>query len=296
MLIPQAEGTSPVTRSASHVLPEPLLSSRSLDWEDIVVELRRGRDIDVLLPYRDHAVAVILGGGAKLCQCRYGRTVCRTLRSGDVIITPAGEPKRWQHVEDAVAIVLRISPAHVDKVAAEERGNYVQGVEILDNFATRDGYIEEMAARLLKCLEPGSVRDGIYVESLTNQLSLHLLKHYASHGIAEDKFPTRLSQCKLRRAVEYIEDNLHRELALSDIAAELAISPGHFSHAFRQTLGLPPHQYVVKRRIERAKSLLRESDVPISEVANRIGCSSAGNFSVLFQRATGMTPRSYRNG
>jgi AraC family transcriptional regulator len=292
----QAEDLPPATRSASQVLPEPLLSSRSLHWKGIVVELRRARDIDVLLPYRDHAIAVILGGGAKLYQCRSGRASSRTLHSGDVIITPAGEPKRWQHVEDAVAIVLRISPAYVDKVAAEECGSYVRGAEICDNFATRDVYIEEMAARLLKCLEPQSVRNGIYVESLTRQLSLHLLKHYASQGIAGDKFPTKLSQSKLRRAVQYIEDNLHRELALSDIAAALAISPGHFSHAFRQTVGLPPHQYVVKRRIERAKSLLRESDVPISEVANRIGCASAGNFSVLFQRATGMTPRNYRNG
>src|SRR4051812_47861868 len=106
----QAEGIAPVARSASQVLPEPLLSSRSLDWNGIVVELRRARDIDVLLSHRDHAVAVILGGGAKLCQCRSGRTVSRTLHSGDVIITPAGEAKRWQHVEDAVGIVLRVSP------------------------------------------------------------------------------------------------------------------------------------------------------------------------------------------
>jgi len=296
MLTAQAEGTPPVTRSASQLLPEPLLSSRSLDWNGIVVELRRARDIDVLLPYRDHVVTVILGGGAKLCQCRNGRTVSRTLHSGDVIITPAGEPKRWQHVEDVVGIVLRISPAYVDKVAAEECGTYVRGVEIRDDFGGRDGYIEEMAALLLKCLEPEFLHNGIYVESLTHQLALHLLKHYGSDSIAEGRFPTKLSQGKLRRAIQYIEDNLHRDLALSDIAAALAISPGHFAHAFRQTVGLPPHQYVLKRRIERAKSLLRESDVPISEVANRIGCSNAGNFSVLFQRATGMTPRSYRNG
>lgn len=296
MLTAQTEATAPVTRNASQVLPEPLLSSRSLHWKGIVVDLCRVRDIDVVLPYRDHAVAVILGGGAKLYQCRHGRALSRTLRSGDVIITPAGEPKRWQHVEDAVAIVLRISPAWIDKLAAEECGGHTQGVEIRDNFGTRDGYIEAMAARLLKCLEPDSVRNGMYVESLTHQLALHLLSHYASPGIAADKFPTKLSQSKLRRAIQYIEENLHRELALADIAAALAISPGHFSHAFRHTVGLPPHQYVVQRRIERAKSLLRESDVPIGEVANRIGCSSAGNFSVLFQRATGMTPRDYRNG
>jgi AraC family transcriptional regulator len=213
-----------------------------------------------------------------------------------VIVTPVGEPKRWQHVEDVLAIVLRLSPAYVDKVAAEECGVGTDRLEIRDNFGTRDGYIEEAATRLLKCLEADPVGSGIYVESLTHQVSLHLLQHYASHGFAADKLSAKLSQNKLRRALQYIEDNLHRELALSDIAAALAISPGHFSHAFRQTVGLPPHQYIVKRRVERAKSLLRDSDVSISEVANRIGCSSPSNFSVLFHRATGVTPRSYRNG
>ena len=295
-MTPPVAATRRVMRDVSQALPEPLLSSRSRRWNGIVVELRRARGIDVLLPYRDHVIAVILGGGAKLRQCRDGRTVSRTLRSGDVIITPAGEPKRWQHVEDALAIVLRLSPAYVEKVAAEECGIPADKLEIPDNFGTRDGYIEETATRLLKCLEAEYVGSALYVESLTHQISLHLLKHYASRGVVADKLSTKLSQGKLRRALQYIEDNLHRELALSDIAAALAISPGHFSHAFRHTVGLSPHQYVVKRRVERAKWLLRDSDVSISEVATRIGCSSSSNFSMLFHRATGMTPRSYRNG
>src|SRR5215831_11188006 len=296
MSIAPLAGTRRVTRGASQAVPEPLLSSCSRRWNGIVVELRRARDIDVLLPYRDHVIAVILGGGAKLRQCRSGRTVSRTLRAGDVIITPAGEPKRWQHVEDALAIVLRLSPAYVDKVAAEECGVPADRLEIPDNFGTRDGYIEETAIRLLKCLEAECNGSAIYVESLTHQISLHLLQHYANQGVAADNLSTKLSQNKLRRALQYIEDNLHRELTLSDIAAALAISPGHFSHAFRHTVGLPPHQYIVNRRVERAKSLLRDSDVSISDVANRIGCSSPNIFSVLFNRATGMTPRSYRNG
>src|ERR1700756_2842310 len=107
MLATQGADTLRVTGNASQAVPEPLLSSRSRQWNGIVVELRRARDVDVVLQYRDHAIAVILGGGAKLCQCRNGRTASSTLRSGDVIITPAGGPKRWQHVEDAAGIVLR---------------------------------------------------------------------------------------------------------------------------------------------------------------------------------------------
>src|SRR5215475_4304739 len=202
---PVAE-TRRAMRGTSQALPEPLLSSCSRRWNGIVVELRRARDIDVLLPYRDHVIAVILAGGAKLRQCRSGRTVSRTLRAGDAIITPVGEPKRWQHVEDALAIVLRLSPAYVDKVAAEECGVPAGRLEIPDNFGTRDGYIEETATRLLKCLEAECVGSAIYVESLAHQISLHLVKHYASQDVVADNLSTKLSQSKLRRALEYIED------------------------------------------------------------------------------------------
>ena len=76
----------------------------------------------------------------------------------------------------------------------------------------------------------------------------------------------------------------------------MALSPGHFSHAFRQATGVAPHRYVLERRVERAKTLLRDSDMPIIEIAHLVGCSSHSHFSVLFNRITGMTPRQFRTG
>jgi AraC family transcriptional regulator len=83
-------------------------------------------------------------------------------------------------------------------------------------------------------------------------------------------------------------------LTLSAIADAVALSPGHFAHAFRQATGVAPHRYVLERRVERAKALLRQSDMPITEIADRIGCSSHSHFSVLFHRITGLTPRQFR--
>jgi AraC family transcriptional regulator len=280
-------------------LPEPLLSSRSRRWNGIVVELRRGRDIDVVLPYRDHVIAVVLAGGANLHQCRNGQSSHRTLRSGDVIVTPAGEPKRWQHTGDAVAIALRLAPTYLEKVAAEEHAPQVGQAQLDDNFGTRDPYVEEIAIRLLKALEAESAATRIYIESLTLQLAVHLLRHHSLHSISDpvpEQRSATLSQRKLRRAVEYVEAHLGDDLTLTNIAAALAMSSSHFAHAFRQTVGMPPHRYVLQRRIERAKSLLRDSDSPIAEIAQRIGCSSPSSFSFLFHRTTGVTPRNYRSG
>jgi len=106
---------------------------------------------------------------------------------------------------------------------------------------------------------------------------------------------TQLSPHKLRRTIDFIDENLHGELTLNTLAQAVALSPGHFAHAFRAATGVTPHRYVVERRVETAKALLLQSDLPITEIAQRIGCSSHSHFSVQFHRVTGFTPRQYRN-
>ena len=78
------------------------------------------------------------------------------------------------------------------------------------------------------------------------------------------------------------------------MAKAVALSPGHFAHVFREATGVAPHRYVLERRVDRAKVLLRQSDLPITEIADRVGCSSHSHFSVLFNRVTGLTPRQFR--
>jgi AraC family transcriptional regulator len=264
-------------------------------WDGIVVELRCASNVDVILPYPDHVVMVVLGGKATLWQSRGGRVAQRTVRPGEIIITPAGEPMRWQHADDIVAVVLRVFPAYLDKLAAEQDERR-EGVEIKHVFSARDPFVLEAAMHFLKALDPQSPASRAHIATLVRSLALHLLARYAVEpGVSAPRFPTMPAR-KLRLAVDYIEANLHRELSVAHIAEHVTMSESHFSHAFREAVGLPPHRYVRDRRIERAKALLRECEMPLSEIAQRVGCSSASNFSVLFHHATGTTPRTYRNG
>jgi AraC family transcriptional regulator len=122
---------------------------------------------------------------------------------------------------------------------------------------------------------------------------VHLLRNYTRSGIDESP-KASLSPHKLRRALEYIDDNIGSPITLAALARVVALSPGHFAHAFREATGVAPHRYVVERRVELAKALLRQSDLPITEIADRIGCSSHSHFSVLFHRVVGLTPRQFR--
>lgn len=100
---------------------------------------------------------------------------------------------------------------------------------------------------------------------------------------------------KLRRAIEFIEAHFDRPITLARLAAVVGLSPFHFHRQFKRSAGLTPQKYIYQLRIEQAKTLLSESDLPLAEVAIQVGFADQSHFTVAFRRATSMTPRTYRN-
>ena len=88
--------------------------------------------------------------------------------------------------------------------------------------------------------------------------------------------------------------HLGERLTLVKIADELHLNPYHFAHVFKRTVGIAPHQYVMQRRMERAKQLLAQTNLPIVMIALELGYASQSHFSEAFHRATGETPLSHR--
>ena len=103
---------------------------------------------------------------------------------------------------------------------------------------------------------------------------------------------------KLRKAIALIDRHLVEEeegrVALRAIAKEIGMSYFHFSRAFKQSMSMTPTNYIAERRIERAKKLMEETDLAISEIALRSGFSSQSHFTTSFRRLAGVTPRSFR--
>ena len=103
-----------------------------------------------------------------------------------------------------------------------------------------------------------------------------------------------LSARKLRKVNEFIAANYDHEIKLAELAQVAGMSSFHFAREFKRTTGITPHQYLIKYRIERAKSLLARDDLPLIEVGLRSGFSHQSHFTRLFRRITGTTPNSYR--
>ena len=283
------------TRVLSGDIPDPLLSSRGRGWNGLTVELQCFHDLDVVVQTVDHVIGVQLAGSVNVHQTRNGRTRTRTLGVGDITITPAGAPTRWRQAGQSLVVLLRLAPSYIFAVAGDECALDPDRFEIQGRFTTRDLRIDDIARRLLAGLELEGADSRLYVDALACELAIHLVREHTTASVGAAWPLARLSPHKLRRAIEYIDDNLKSDLTLASMAEAVALSPGHFAHAFRQATGTAPHRYVLERRVARAKTLLRSSDMAITEIADRVGCSSHSHFSVLFHRITGVTPRQYRS-
>jgi AraC family transcriptional regulator len=213
---------------------------------------------------------------------------------GDLTITPVGPPVRWRQAGQSLVLLMRLSPAYIRTMAGDECAIDPDRFEIQPVFSARDPQIEDLGSRLLAGLELEGPDSHLYVDTLTCELTIKLLRDYTTVPASPAWAKAKLSPHKLRRAMQFIDDNLRSELTLAAMAGFVALSPGHFAHAFRNATGLSPHRYVVIRRIERAKELMRNSDLSLTEIAEMIGCGSHSHFSVLFHRVVGTTPREYR--
>ena len=132
-------------------------------------------------------------------------------------------------------------------------------------------------------------------ESLANVLAVYLIRHIVAHGRAVHGRDGILPRGRLRAVLDYIEEHLDAAPTLAEIAAVAGLNPYHFARQFKAATGLPPHQYVITRRVEQAKHLLRAgTDLSLAEVASRAGFYDQSQFARHFKRLVGVTPRQFQ--
>jgi AraC family transcriptional regulator len=144
-------------------------------------------------------------------------------------------------------------------------------------------------------LTAGEAGGALAAESLANVVAVHLLRHLTARRRPERGRDGVLPRGRLRAVVEYIEAHLDAGPSLAQMAAVARLSAYHFARQFRAAVGLPPHQYVIARRVERAKQLLQVgTGLSLAEVAADAGFSDQSQFSHHFKRLVGVTPGQFR--
>ena len=116
----------------------------------------------------------------------------------------------------------------------------------------------------------------------------------ATIGVAKGA-SSELPACRLRRVTQYVQENLQRELRLAELSALVHMSPYHFARLFRRSIGMPPHKFVVRCRIDAARTLLAARRSPIAEIGQLVGFRTPSHFTTTFRRVVGLTPSGYRS-
>jgi AraC-like DNA-binding protein len=168
-------------------------------------------------------------------------------------------------------------------------------VIIVPALHVHDPLLHHIALVLQAAVEAEGEAGQLYAEALAEALAVHFLRRYATSQPAQRAVSGGLVPYKLQRTLAYIHAHLEQALSLPTLAAVTQMSPTHFAHLFKHATGLAPHQYVSRCRIERAKRLLADTDLPLIEIGPQVGCTDQSHFTALFRRHVAMTPKTYRN-
>lgn len=271
----------------------PVVSKRKTSWDGIRLEHFRFRAGE--LPehsHREHLITFPLGASCN-GEIRTGNGFYAGAESDEsVCVIPSGQTFSARLLGESEQLAIYLDPSLVLRAADEA---HTRGVEVIEGCSPHDPVMRSAGLALLSELETEGVGGRLYAESLANLLAVHLLRHYTASGAdATPKFRGGLSGRRLREVMAFIADNYESDLSLAELARVGGMSTFHFAREFKRTTGTTPHQYLIKFRIERAKALLTESEIPLVEVSSRAGFSHQSHFTRLFRKLTGTTPQSYR--
>ena len=291
------EGFSPLV-GAPH---KPVLSSAGRGWQNIgALQICFKEQRIAAPPLPNHVVMLCLSGSFWVSAKIGEQNFERILYAGESSILPAGIKSDWrvraecQKALENGILQMYLRPEFLRRIAGDCEMRF-EDARLETIFCRADVQTSSIGLMLLEELKIENLMSRYRADLLAELLAINLLSAHPEATKQEVEYKGGLPPKKLRRVKEYIDENLDNSLGLIEIAAAVEMNAFHFARQFKQATGTPPHRFIVARRIERAKELLKQTKMPIIEISLEVGIQSQNHFTTLFCRLTGHTPKQFRD-
>lgn len=283
----------------SHTLtPKPdvtagriLVSSKELAWDGIYIEKGENEGFtpdDVTVAQHYFAMNI---GSAFEWEWKDGRTFkTHRYETGDLWINPAGVPFSHRISGHNQFVLLTIEPQKLVELLPEHP--LLEGQSFRRQHQAKDKHLQTLMQALLIEAEMGGPNGSLYADTLSTALVTHFVNHYSLNTPINLLNLHPIERQRLGSLIDYIEANLTADLSLSDLALQAGLSKFHFARLFKDVIGLTPHKYVLKRRIEKASQLLKQGET-IAQIAYLLGFTDQSHFTRVFKQLKGVTPKAF---
>ena len=281
-------------QEAARVLPHsPLVTSYHTGWQGLTfTHYRHPPHKTVEHCLLQHSLVVT---DAQSCfqaeRCLDGKSKQYAHGSGRVDIIPAFLD-HWTNWDREVEFsVIAICPTLLNQTAQE----FMQSeIELIPQCSIDDPVIGQLALALKIEIQTGCLSGRLYGESLGTALAARLVQNYAVSKYSCGFKAGGLSRSQLKQVIDYMKANLSQDLSILDLATLAGMSKSHFSRSFKQSVGIAPYQYLMQQRVERAKRLLKQRSLPISDIALDCGFANQTHLTKVFRQMIGITPKAYQ--
>jgi AraC family transcriptional regulator len=289
-----SSGQNLVSRPARDALPSwDVLSSSGTHWDALTAEIYDFKTPETPeLRSVDPGIALHLSSPTLIDLRLDGYRDTRVRVEGDLSVFPAGSCRQVQSKRPHRVLVVALHREAVLRAIYEMKA--ADAFELGANPFLRDAQIEHICHAILAEMDCDYASGSLYGDSLSLALCSRLLSRVSTFDL-DSRHRGGIAPHALHRVMEYIDSNLTAALRMEELAEIASLSEYRFAHNFKTATGISPHQYVINQRIERAKRILRETDLSVVETAYSVGCQSLSRFNSLFRRQIGVTPSTYRS-
>ena len=272
-----------------------LSASDSLGWKDVGQRSYGYRGLDVQIPPMDTFMIVQYRRGQTPMDRRFdGRWTRTRCAPGDFSLLTRSAQSHWHWTENVEVSHVYLSQALMSRVAVDMLERDVSEIRLHDLLRETDPVITRICNEITREAVQNNLGGPIYVDALGVQLAVHLLRHYASFEFCDPADPGGLSPAQVRCLVEFVEAHLHEQIRLEAMAERVGLGVWTFNRRFRQTFDRSAYAFVIDKRMERAKHLLRRGSLAVKAVAASCGFSDQAHLTRMFRSRLGVTPAQFR--